>query len=158
MVVSGVSRSTSCRRHRSTPPYGSDCWLRLITGSRALLLHVCADTSPGSWSPLGRHGHARACMQPVPPHACLACFCSARVWFSRCMHVTCRACLPVHVLRALMLCSRFVLVHLCMLACGCPRSACTCLSVAMYESCPTRSSHTEHVQHAGHACTHMLVF
>jgi hypothetical protein len=58
-----------CRRHRSTPPYGRDCWLRQPC---TLLLHVCVQIllrDPDAWSPLGRHGHARV----HATRACMSC-------------------------------------------------------------------------------------
>jgi hypothetical protein len=77
-----------CRRHRPTPPYGSECCLLQTC---TLLLRVCADIcrDHDAWTPLGRHGHARACMQRMPSHACCACFDAFLPFcFSSSMHVT----------------------------------------------------------------------
>ena len=46
-------------------------------GSRARCSYVCAQIltrDPDAWVSLGRHGHARACMQRVPCHSCFASF------------------------------------------------------------------------------------
>ena len=70
------------------------------------------------------YSNVRACSACFPMHVFLA-FALLAFCFSRCMHVTCRACLTVRVLHTLMFCLRFVLVDLCMLACACLRSVCS---------------------------------
>jgi len=151
IVLSRVSRCRSSR-HRSTPPYGSDCWLRQPC---TLLLHVRTDTYPDHdvWSPLGR----RACMQ------------------FRCLHVTCARLRCARMLSC-SVCVLFWSIYACLhahAASFCP--ACVFASVHVsifsmpmtyvvprhspqsYSPCPTRSCHTAHVQHACYVCTPMPV-
>ena len=102
-----LRRVNIVRRHHTVANVGF--------GSCALCSYVCAQIlvrEHDAWAPLGRHGHACACMQCMPPHAYLAYFDALLAFY-------------------------FILLDPCM------------FSMRMPAIC---------VQHAGHACTPLLVF